>query len=149
MLATTGETWDTISAPSSCLRNSPWKVKYVVWRHNSRRWAMCSSGRSVLSVNVLSYLSLWRVTSKASPTGTLVNKDFTSKLTITSSGCWRTPISIFTKCFEFFTRECVRPVSGVISSVMCFDRWYVGDPILVTMGPRGISGLWILGSPSS
>ena len=29
---------------------------------------------------------------------------------------------------------------------MCFDRLYVGDPILVTMGLRGISGLWIWGA---
>ena len=61
---------------------------------------MCSGGKSVLSFNALSSLSPWRVTSKASLTVTLVNK-----LTITSSGCRYTPLSISTKCFEFRTKE--------------------------------------------
>jgi len=57
--------------------------------------------------------------------------------------------SIWVNWAEFFTWCIVFPVSGLSSPAKCLDSWYVGAPMLLTMGLRGTSALCILGSPYS
>ena len=70
------------------------------------------------------------MTSRAWPTGTLVNRDFTSKLTITSSLAMDSDETI--------------PEKGDMMDVICLARRPNGDPMADTIGLRGLSTLWIL-----
>ena len=47
-LATIGLVGDSMAALSSCSRNLPWNRKYVFFKQNSSRLAMCSTGIYVL-----------------------------------------------------------------------------------------------------
>ena len=84
-----------------------------------------------------------------SSTGTLVNSDTTSKLTIISPGLVRRDFSISMKWKEFLTLCTDFPMSGLRSPDRCFDSWYVGAPILLTMCRSGTPSLCILGNPYS
>ena len=77
----------------------------------------------------------------ASPTGTLVKREETSHLTRISSLSTCTLSIISVKCLEFLTWELASPAKGDMRDVMCFDSWWVGDPMHETMGLSGISGL--------
>ena len=76
--------------------------------------------------------------------GTLVNKDCTSKLTITSCSVTDSKETIFNKCLAFFTKDEVLPMRGEMME-MNLARWYVGEPIADTMGLSGLSDLCIFG----
>ena len=58
----------------------------------------------------------------ASPTGTLVKREETSKLTRISS-LYTCTLLISVKCLEFLTWELVCPAKGDMRDVMCFDSW--------------------------
>ena len=70
-----------------------------------------------------------------------------SKLTIRSSGCTCRDPNIWVKWKEFFTWCAEFPVSWLNSPVKCLASWYVGAPMLLTMGLRGTPSLCIFGSP--
>ena len=73
---------------------------------------------AVLSPRVSSSNGLIMITSSALSLGILVNKDWTSKLTMTSSGPTVSKETMSEKCFEFFTKEEVLPISGVMIDSM-------------------------------
>ena len=83
---------------------------------------MLSADNAVLSARVSSSWSNLRVTSTASSTETLVNREATSKLTTSSSGSSFSLAMISAKCLEFFTCESVCPVSGEISWAICLNK---------------------------
>ena len=87
--------------------------------------------------------------SAANFTGTFVNKETTSKETMTSSSrtvFWRMKVENST---ELRTPESVFPMRGERIQVRCFESWYVGDCTKETIGRSGTSGLCILGRPYS
>ena len=72
-------------------------------RHvRSRSW-ICSGDRAVLASSVVSCCSLVLVMSQASVTGTLVNRDLTSKLTRRSVGPMLMLLIFSMKCLELTT----------------------------------------------
>ena len=87
--------------------------------------------------------------SSEAPIGTLVNRDTISKLSVSSCGCIQMASSIWVNWAEFFTWCIVFPVWGLSSPAKCLDTWYVGAPVLLTIGLRGTPALCILGSPYS
>ena len=55
-------------------------------------------------------------------------------------------LMLSTKCCEFFIKDDVCPAKGEMRDVMCFARWYVGEPVQDTICHRGAWGLCIFGN---
>ena len=105
-----------------------------------------STLRSVLSRRVWSFSSLRRATCTARSVGTLVNRDTTSKDTITSSSV---RVCLELNSFELHTCEVVCPSTGASRSARNLDNPYIGEDANDTIGQRGTSSLCTFGSPYS
>ena len=80
---------------------------------------------------------------------TLVKRETTSKLTKMSLGCRVRFLVISTNWLELDTWCWVRPARGRRILARYRAVLYVGDPLEVTVGRRGTSGLWIFGCPKN
>ena len=102
-LATIGLMGDPIAAPSTCPKNFPWKVKYVVLRQNFRRQEIWFTVILVLRCRLLSSSSNFLIISIDGSIGTDVNRDSTSKDIIHSSDFNWMPSILCMKSILFFT----------------------------------------------
>ena len=102
-LATIGLIGDPIAAPFTCLKNFPWKVKYVVLRQNSNRQEIWFTVILVLRCRFLSSSSNFLMIPIDGSIGTDVNRDSTSKDIIHSSDFHWMPSILCMKSMLFLT----------------------------------------------
>ena len=122
--ATTTETGDPMAVPWTCWYIFPLNCRKVALRHGVRRSTISPTLRSVLSGRVGSFSSLRPATCTARSVGTQVNKDTTSKDTITSSSVRVCLEMNSAKSLELCT-YC--PTTGVSRSARNLDSLYVGE----------------------
>ena len=67
---------------------------------------------------------------KESFIGTIMNRLFTSKLTILSSPLISTFEILFTKCVEFLIYDSILPTNGDRIRDSSLASWYVGEPMV-------------------
>jgi hypothetical protein len=70
-----------------------------------------------------------------------VNKEITSDKTITSSSAISISVISLINSFEFSTARLFLFCSGERISARNFDVWYNAEPMLVTIGVKGLFGL--------
>ena len=86
------------------------------------------------------------ITSRAIGTGMLVNRALTSKKLV-SSGLMLFPLRLSGNPLLSLTKEKFLPIYFFKILVRNFESLLVDVPQADIIGPRGTSGLWILGSP--
>ncbi len=97
--------------------------------------------RWVLWLRVLSCSRFYLMKVQAFCTGIAVNKEMTSNETITSSSAISISLISLTNSFEFSTARPFLFCSGERMSARNFEVWYSAEPMLVTMGLKGLFGL--------
>ena len=91
---------------------------------------MTVTDKFVLSSSSLSADNLSLMMVRESSIGTIVNRLFTSKLTILSSSSISTLEILFTKCVEFLIYDSVLPTNGDRIRDSSLASWYVGEPMM-------------------
>ena len=116
-------------------------------RQNSSREVIREMDMAVLCGRVVSCCSLFLTIWMEGWTVIEVNRALTSKDVMTSPGCSFLSCSCWMKCWVFLRWCGDWPTSGLMICESSFATPYVIDPLLDTMGLRGVPVLWILGRP--
>ena len=119
--------WTCMKCAETCM---------LYFKYMSNNSATLSGKSGVLSAKISSSLSLAWMTYTASPMGTLVNSEDTSKLT-TAHRLLRQYSSfliVSAKCLEFKTWELVSPTRGEMTEAMYLKSLLENDPMHDTLG---------------